>query len=347
MNNRIDSCNEIAGAAPVGEVTLPFTKSLNDIKQTGIYRTETGVFNVSIFHADDRVERIYNSDRGLAGVVYRDGRHYTREYVDGEWTEWMLKPAAQPEPVGEEVEVVGWANSKKIESGNGFTWFSLVLYAAQVEHYDTALMTVTQHQRLLEEAKHGQRVLAMEVEQLKAELLQAAEMIGNQGNTISRLQIEIESFLECDKENRSERAAVEQERDIMHREIEDAIFAHSALEIERDQLKAEVQMLRSYEAEWEKLLAQKVVLPSVTEVMNLVLDYQQNKRTNVTGTTNWAANLGMCIVDEVARLNSKPIQQATDGERNPRYEGLFDGETEEQRAARLNGAKPIQQEGEG
>ena len=36
------------------------------------------------------------------------------------------------------------------------------------------------------------------------------------------------------------------------------------------------------------------------------------------------------------------VMQSTDGGRNPRYEGLFDGETEEQRASRLNAA-PVQQ----
>ena len=36
------------------------------------------------------------------------------------------------------------------------------------------------------------------------------------------------------------------------------------------------------------------------------------------------------------------VMQSTDGGRNPRYEGLFDGETEEQRASRLN-ATPVQQ----
>jgi hypothetical protein len=51
------------------------------------------------------------------------------------------------------------------------------------------VVLLSQHQRLLEEAKQGQRVLAMDVEQLEAELLQAAEMIGNQGKTIRELQL--------------------------------------------------------------------------------------------------------------------------------------------------------------
>ena len=75
-----------------------------------------------------------------------------------------------------------------------------------------------------------------------------------------------------------------------------------------DQLRAEneVLTLRVMAGERQELDALKsapVVMPSVTKVMNLVLDYQTNKRTNVTGTTNWAANLGMAVVDEIARLN--------------------------------------------
>ena len=46
-----------------------------------------------------------------------------------------------------------------------------------------------------------------------------------------------------------------------------------------------------------------VVLPSIDAVMKLVFDYQLNKNKNVTGTTNWAANIGMAVIDEVKRLN--------------------------------------------
>ena len=54
-----------------------------------------------------------------------------------------------------------------------------------------------------------------------------------------------------------------------------------------------------------------VMLPSVTEVMNIVFDYQHNKNKNVTGTTNWAANIGMAVIDEIARLNATPVQQVS------------------------------------
>jgi hypothetical protein len=55
------------------------------------------------------------------------------------------------------------------------------------------------------------------------------------------------------------------------------------------------------------LQARAVVLPSVDQVMRIVLDFQDNKRKNVTGTTNWAANLGMAVIDEVARLNGGQV----------------------------------------
>ncbi|ANI14436.1 hypothetical protein A9C11_10770 [Pseudomonas citronellolis] len=57
------------------------------------------------------------------------------------------------------------------------------------------------------------------------------------------------------------------------------------------------------------LRARVVVLPSVDSVMNIVMRYQWNEKTNVTGTTNWAANLGMKVVDEVKRLNGKVVSE--------------------------------------
>ncbi|MFV3416120.1 hypothetical protein ACNFH8_28035 [Pseudomonas sp. NY15436] len=57
------------------------------------------------------------------------------------------------------------------------------------------------------------------------------------------------------------------------------------------------------------LRARVVVLPSVDNVMNIVMRYQWNEKTNVTGTTNWAANLGMKVVDEVKRLNGKAVSE--------------------------------------
>ncbi len=73
-----------------------------------------------------------------------------------------------------------------------------------------------------------------------------------------------------------------------------------------DALAAEAQALREEVAE---LRARVVVLPSVDNVMNIVMRYQWNEKTNVTGTTNWAANLGMRVVEEVKRLNGKTVSE--------------------------------------
>ncbi|UNY90618.1 MULTISPECIES: hypothetical protein [unclassified Pseudomonas] len=73
-----------------------------------------------------------------------------------------------------------------------------------------------------------------------------------------------------------------------------------------DKLEAEAQALREQLA---ALRARVVVLPSVDSVMNIVMRYQWNEKTNVTGTTNWAANLGMKVVDEVKRLNGKAVSE--------------------------------------
>lgn len=41
-----------------------------------------------------------------------------------------------------------------------------------------------------------------------------------------------------------------------------------------------------------------IKMPSSSDAMKTVFDYQNNKNTNVTGTTNWAANIGMVVVEE-------------------------------------------------
>ncbi|MGD8185462.1 hypothetical protein ACP9M8_16340 [Pseudomonas aeruginosa] len=73
--------------------------------------------------------------------------------------------------------------------------------------------------------------------------------------------------------------------------------AYAKLAAEAQELREEVAALR----------ARVVVLPSVDNVMNIVMRYQWNEKTNVTGTTNWAANLGMKVVEEVKRLNGKTV----------------------------------------
>ncbi|HCE6121536.1 TPA: hypothetical protein NHL04_004916 [Pseudomonas aeruginosa] len=71
-------------------------------------------------------------------------------------------------------------------------------------------------------------------------------------------------------------------------------------------MEMEIEELR---AELSELRARVVVLPSVDNVMNIVMRYQWNEKTNVTGTTNWAANLGMRVVEEVKRLNGKTVSE--------------------------------------
>ncbi|HBN8444309.1 TPA: hypothetical protein L3703_002251 [Pseudomonas aeruginosa] len=87
----------------------------------------------------------------------------------------------------------------------------------------------------------------------------------------------------------------------------------------------EIEELR---AELATLRARVVVLPSVDNVMNIVMRYQWNEKTNVTGTTNWAANLGMKVVEEVKRLNGKTVSEGllrqlldSDG-----IDGIFDAQ---------------------
>lgn len=119
----------------------------------------------------------------------------------------------------------------------------------------------------------------------------------------------------------------------------DSIKAAQKIVIERDQLRAELAAIKAQEpvavvhaqhgfcwyegrkpAPGTNLYASPVseakaqgavMLPSVTEVMNIVFDYQHNKNKNVTGTTNWAANIGMAVIDEIAHLNAAPVQQVS------------------------------------
>jgi hypothetical protein len=76
--------------------------------------------------------------------------------------------APQQEPVGEEVRVVATV-SVSFDEGDEGSAIELVELHTLLDEGDTELMTVTQHQRILEEALQGQRVLAMEVEVLRAD----------------------------------------------------------------------------------------------------------------------------------------------------------------------------------
>ncbi|HCF5790972.1 hypothetical protein ACM7EK_30290 [Pseudomonas aeruginosa] len=87
---------------------------------------------------------------------------------------------------------------------------------------------------------------------------------------------------------------------------EDAAAKGDAARQQCGGMEMEIQELR---AELAALRARVVVLPSVDNVMNIVMRYQWNEKTNVTGTTNWAANLGMKVVEEVKRLNGKTVSE--------------------------------------
>lgn len=47
----------------------------------------------------------------------------------------------------------------------------------------------------------------------------------------------------------------------------------------------------------------QLVLPTPERVMHTVMKFQDEDRKNVTGTTNWAANLGMAVVDSIRTMN--------------------------------------------
>lgn len=87
-------------------------------------------------------------------------------------------------------------------------------------------------------------------------------------------------------------------RSIVNLYAGEVLNSEEALHLELLKLRAEI----------EELKAKPIVLPRVDTVMGLVLQYQNKERHNVTGTTNWAANIGMVVVDEVARLNKRPGQ---------------------------------------
>lgn len=61
--------------------------------------------------------------------------------------------------------------------------------------------------------------------------------------------------------------------------------------------------LQTANAHTKSLFEKPIKLLTPTEVMNVVMDYQHNKNTNVTGTTNWAANIGMAVVDAIRKIN--------------------------------------------
>lgn len=73
----------------MSEPTFPLAKSIDEIAQTGFYMMPDGIAKVSIQY--DGIKHYLYGERGLEGVIFKDGRHYVRRYEDWTWTAWELK----------------------------------------------------------------------------------------------------------------------------------------------------------------------------------------------------------------------------------------------------------------
>ena len=62
---------------------------------------------------------------------------------------------------------------------------------------------------------------------------------------------------------------------------------------------------------------------------------QSEKLKEMQAVHSWLTSLNAAPAAPAAPAADATVRQATDGGRNQSYEGLFDGETEEQRASRL------------
>ena len=72
---------------------LPFAKSIDEITQTGFYQTPDGIVKVGIYpHSTMPWKDYVYTEKGLAGIIHKDGRHYTRQHNGSEWGAWELKP---------------------------------------------------------------------------------------------------------------------------------------------------------------------------------------------------------------------------------------------------------------
>ena len=65
-----------------------------------------------------------------------------------------------------------------------------------------------------------------------------------------------------------------------------------------------------YAAPVSEAKAQGVVMPTVDQAMRVVLREMRNS-THVRGTSNWRADVGSAVLEEVARLNAAPVQQVS------------------------------------
>ncbi|HDQ4493714.1 TPA: hypothetical protein P9F33_001791 [Pseudomonas aeruginosa] len=134
--------------------------------------------------------------------------------------------------------------------------------------------------------------LAAEAQALRGEVARAEQHRNDQADLIVSLRTEVAAL-------RMARDDLKLERDLARQNFCDEQAANYQLQAH----------LKACLGELSELRARVVVLPSVDNVMNIVMRYQWNEKTNVTGTTNWAANLGMRVVEEVKRLNGKTVSE--------------------------------------
>ncbi|HFH4243147.1 hypothetical protein [Pseudomonas aeruginosa] len=134
--------------------------------------------------------------------------------------------------------------------------------------------------------------LAAEAQALRGEVARAEQHRNDQADLIVSLRTEVAAL-------RMARDDLKLERDLARQNFCDEQAANYQLQAH----------LKACLGELSELRARVVVLPSVDNVMNIVMRYQWNEKTNVTGTTNWAANLGMRVVEVVKRLNGKTVSE--------------------------------------
>ncbi|HCE6639504.1 hypothetical protein OV082_22820 [Pseudomonas aeruginosa] len=134
--------------------------------------------------------------------------------------------------------------------------------------------------------------LAAEAQALREEVARAEQHRNDQADLIVSLRTEVAAL-------RMARDDLKLERDLARQNFCDEQAANYQLQAH----------LKACLGELSELRARVVVLPSVDNVMNIVMRYQWNEKTNVTGTTNWAANLGMKVVEEVKRLKGKAVSE--------------------------------------
>ncbi|WP_434039464.1 hypothetical protein ACIRTV_18595 [Pseudomonas aeruginosa] len=149
------------------------------------------------------------------------------------------------------------------------------------------------------ESKNGEYVqytdyakLEAEAQALRKEVARSEQHRNDQADLIVSLRTEVAAL-------RMARDDLKLERDLARQNFCDEQAANYQLQAH----------LKACLGELSELRARVVVLPSVDNVMNIVMRYQWNEKTNVTGTTNWAANLGMRVVEEVKRLNGKTVSE--------------------------------------